>query len=231
MRRLDLIGNRVWLDPMLRGYYPNELFAITKGICDWEFVKDGDLEQIHQPLDVLGINYYSSGLVTMSGRPQFPQSTGPSTAPGASDVDWLPTPGEHTDMGWNIDPKGLYDLLMRVHNDYPEIPLMVTENGIAVEGGDRVVAEADGTKAVHDPKRIDYLKRHFEAALKAIEDGVDLRGYFVWSMLDNFEWAFGYTKRFGIVYTDYETEERIPKDSFKWYKQLIAQHAIPQEQR
>ena len=108
---------------------------------------------------------------------------------------------------------------------------MITENGIAVEGGDRVVIEADGTKAVHDPKRIAYLKRHFEAALKAIEDGVDLRGYFVWSMLDNFEWAFGYTKRFGIVYTDYETEERIPKDSFKWYKRLIAEHAIPQEQR
>lgn len=231
VHRLDLIGNRVWLDPMLRGYYPNELFAITKGICDWEFVKDGDLEQIHQPLDVLGINYYSSGLVAMSDRPQFPQSTAASTAPGASDVDWLPTPGEHTDMGWNIDPKGLYDLLMRVHNNYPEIPLMITENGIAVEGGDRVVIEADGTKAVHDPKRIAYLKRHFEAALKAIEDGVDLRGYFVWSMLDNFEWAFGYTKRFGIVYTDYETEERIPKDSFKWYKRLIAEHAIPQEQR
>jgi beta-glucosidase len=227
--RLDLIGNRAWLDPMLRGYYPNELFAITKGICDWEFIREGDLERIHQPLDVLGLNYYSTNLVGMSDRPQFPQSTAASTAPGASDIDWLPTGGEHTDMGWNIDPKGLYDLLMRVHNDYPEVPLMVTENGIAAAGGDHVTVRDDGTKAVHDPQRIDYLRRHFEAALKAIDDGVDLRGYFVWSMLDNFEWAHGYTKRFGIVYTDYETQERIPKDSFRWYRQLIADRALPRE--
>ncbi|KAA8818783.1 beta-glucosidase [Bifidobacterium rousetti] len=231
VHRLDLIANRVWLDPMLRGYYPDELFAITKGICDWEFVKDGDLEQIHQPIDVLGVNYYSTSLLAMSDRPQFPQSTAASTAPGASDVDWLPTEGPHTAMGWNIDPDGLYDLLVRVHNDYPEMPLMVTENGMACD--DRLVSEVDPStdetvKAVHDPDRIDYLRRHFEAAGRAMDAGVDLRGYFVWSLLDNFEWAFGYTKRFGIVYMDYETLERAPKDSFKWYRKLIADRAIPQ---
>lgn len=225
VHRTDLIGNRVFLDPMLRGYYPDELFAVTKGICDWSFIKDGDLEQIHQPIDMLGINYYSTGLVAMSDRPQFPQSTAASTFPGCSDIDWLPTPGEHTEMGWNIDPDGMYDMLVRVHDNYPEMPLFITENGIAC--ADEMVTEADGTKAVHDDKRIDYLTRHFDAARRAIEVGVDLRGYFVWSLLDNFEWAFGYTKRFGITYVDYETQERVPKDSFKWYRKLIATRELP----
>ena len=225
VHRTDLIGNRVFLDPMLRGYYPDELFAVTKGICDWSFIKDGDLEQIHQPIDMLGINYYSTGLVAMSDRPQFPQSSAASTFPGCSDIDWLPTPGEHTEMGWNIDPDGMYDMLVRVHDNYPEMPLFITENGIAC--ADEMVTEADGTKAVHDDKRIDYLTRHFDAARRAIEVGVDLRGYFVWSLLDNFEWAFGYTKRFGITYVDYETQERVPKDSFKWYRKLIATRELP----
>ncbi|OZG62828.1 beta-glucosidase [Bifidobacterium lemurum] len=220
VHRLDLIGNRVWLDPMLRGYYPDELFAVTKGICDWGFVQDGDLERIHQPLDVLGINYYSTNLVAMSDRPQFPQSTAASTCPGASDVDWLPTPGAHTDMGWNIDPDGLYDLLVRVHNDYPEIALMVTENGMACK--DEVSVDENGRKAVHDADRIDYLSRHFEAARRALDAGVPLRGYFVWSLLDNFEWYYGYAKRFGITYVDYATQERIPKDSFLWYRDMLA---------
>ena len=225
VHRTDLIGNRVFLDPMLRGRYPDELFAVTKGICDWSFIKDGDLKQIHQPIDMLGINYYSTGLVAMSDRPQFPQSTVASTFPGCSDIDWLPTPGEHTEMGWNIDPDGMYDMLVRVHDNYPEMPLFITENGIAC--ADELVTEADGTKAVHDDKRIDYLTRHFDAARRAMEVGVDLRGYFVWSLLDNFEWAFGYTKRFGITYVDYETQERVPKDSFKWYQRLIASRELP----
>lgn len=225
VHRTDLIGNRVFLDPMLRGRYPDELFAVTKGICDWSFIKDGDLKQIHQPIDMLGINYYSTGLVAMSDRPQFPQSTAASTFPGCSDIDWLPTPGEHTEMGWNIDPDGMYDMLVRVHDNYPEMPLFITENGIAC--ADELVTEADGTKAVHDDKRIDYLAKHFDAARRAMDVGVDLRGYFVWSLLDNFEWAFGYTKRFGITYVDYETQERVPKDSFKWYRQLIATHELP----
>ena len=109
--RLDLIANRAFLDPMLRGRYPDELFAITKGICDWSFIQPGDPENAHQPIDVLGVNYYSTNRVAMSDRPQFPQETGPSTCPGASDIDWLPTDGPHTDMGWNIDPQGLYDTL------------------------------------------------------------------------------------------------------------------------
>ena len=218
--RLDLISNRAFLDPMLRGRYPDELFAITKGICDWSFVQPGDLEQIHQPIDVLGINYYSTNLLAMSDRPQFPQSTEASTAPGASDVDWLPTEGPHTDMGWNIDPDGLHDLLVRVHDNYPEVPLMVTENGMACK--DQLVVNDDGSKSVHDADRIDYLQRHLVAARRAMSEGVPLTGYFVWSLLDNFEWYFGYAKRFGITYVDYATQERIPKDSFLWYRDFIA---------
>lgn len=231
VHRTDLIANRVFLDPMLRGYYPAELFAVTRGICDWSFIRDGDLEQIHQPLDLLGINYYSTGLVAMSDRPQFPQSTEASTFPGCSDIDWLPTAGPHTEMGWNIDPNGLYDLLVRVHNDYPEYPLFITENGMAC--ADELVSETDPAigetvKSVHDADRVDYLTRHFDAARRAMEAGVDLRGYFVWSMLDNFEWAFGYSKRFGITYVDYATQERTPKDSFKWYQRLIAARELPE---
>lgn len=218
--RLDLISNRVFLDPMLRGRYPDELFAITKGICDWSFVQPGDLEQIHQPIDVLGINYYSTNLLAMSDRPQFPQSMEASTAPGASDVDWLPTEGPHTDMGWNIDPDGLHDLLVRVHDNYPEVPLMVTENGMACK--DQLVVNDDGSKSVHDADRIDYLQHHLAAARRAMSEGVPLTGYFVWSLLDNFEWYFGYAKRFGITYVDYATQERIPKDSFLWYRDFIA---------
>lgn len=218
--RLDLISNRAFLDPMLRGRYPDELFAITKGICDWSFVQPGDLEQIHQSIDVLGINYYSTNLLAMGDLPQFPQSTEVSTAPGASDVDWLPTEGLHTDMGWNIDPDGLHDLLVRVHDNYPEVPLMVTENGMACK--DQLVVNDDGDRAVHDADRIDYLQRHLAAARRAMSEGVPLTGYFVWSLLDNFEWYFGYAKRFGITYVDYATQERIPKDSFLWYRDFIA---------
>lgn len=221
--RLDLISNRAFLDPMLRGRYPDELFAITKGICDWSFVQPGDLEQIDQPIDVLGINYYSTNLLAMSDCPQFPQSTEASTAPGASDVDWLPTEGPHTDMGWNIDPDGLHDLLVRVHDNYPEVPLMVTENGMACK--DQLVVNDDGSKSVHDADRIDYLQRHLAAARRAMSEGVPLTGYFVWSLLDNFEWYFGYAKRFGITYVDYATQERIPKDSFLWYRNFIASRA------
>lgn len=218
--RLDLISNRAFLDPMLRGRYPDELFAITKGICDWSFVQPGDLEQIHQSIDVLGINYYSTNLLAMGDRPQFPQSTEASTAPGASDVDWLPTEGPHTDMGWNIDPDGLHDLLVRVHDNYPEVLLMVTENGMACK--DQLVVNNDGDKAVHDADRIDYLQRHLAAARRAMGEGVPLTGYFVWSLLDNFEWYFGYAKRFGITYVDYATQERTKKDSFLWYRDFIA---------
>ncbi|OZG54656.1 beta-glucosidase [Alloscardovia macacae] len=223
VRRQDIIANRVWLDPMLRGYYPEELFAATKGICDWSFIHDGDLRDIHQSLDVLGINYYSSGLLALSGRPQFPQDMGATCAPGCSDIESLPTSGPHTAMGWNIDPRGLYNLLMRLTSDYPEMPLMVTENGEACD--DELVWE-DGHAHVHDDERCEYVRAHLEAVHQAISDGADVRGYFLWSLLDNFEWAYGYSKYFGIVHMNYETMERTPKDSFEMYKRIIATREV-----
>ena len=139
-------------------------------------------------------------------------------------VEFLEQPGPYTAMGWNIDPSGLEDLLIALSGAYPEVPLMVTENGAAF---DDVVSRGPNGPAVLDLDRIDYLRRHFTAAHRAMARGVDLRGYQVWSLLDNFEWGYGYSKRFGIVHVDYETLERLPKDSAKWYAELIRTRAIP----
>jgi beta-glucosidase len=128
-------------------------------------------------------------------------------------------------MGWNIEPEGLYDLLTSVRDEFPEQPLMITENGAAFPD---VVSHDEGGPTVHDADRIDYLRRHITAAHRALQDGVDLRGYFVWSLMDNFEWGFGYSKRFGIVRVDYDTLDRIPKDSSQWYSELAATRRIPE---
>ena len=136
---------------------------------------------------------------------------------------WLATAGPHTEMGWNIDPDALYETLVRLNDNYPGMPLVVTENGMACP--DKVEVGPDGVKMVHDNDRIDYLHRHLEAVYRAIEEGTDVRGYFAWSLMDNFEWAFGYSKRFGLTYVDYESQERIKKDSFEWYRRFIADHS------
>ena len=123
-------------------------------------------------------------------------------------------------MGWEIDPSGLYDVLRRITADYGPVPIYVTENGAAF-------ADAPGADGgVADPRRVDFLDRHFRAARHAIDDGVDLRGYFVWSLLDNFEWAFGYSKRFGLVYVDYATQRRIPKSSAHWYASVTRRNGL-----
>jgi len=123
-------------------------------------------------------------------------------------------------MGWNIAPDGLEDLLVSLHEQFPTTPLVITENGAAFD--DVVV---DG--AVHDPERVDYLRRHFTAAHRAIARGVDLRGYLVWSLLDNFEWGYGFSKRFGIVHVDYDSQVRTVKDSGAWVAELIGSRRIP----
>jgi beta-glucosidase len=125
-----------------------------------------------------------------------------------------------TTKDWTIEPDGLTAVLLRIRNDYGDIPLYITENGAAFYD----YVDPGGT--VHDPERIDYLKRHFAAAHAGITQGVNLRGYFVWSLLDNFEWADGYGQRFGIVFTDYRTQERIPKESARWYREVIAANAV-----
>jgi len=127
-------------------------------------------------------------------------------------------------MGWNIEPAGLEELLVALHEEFPRQPLMITENGAAF--ADDVVQTPTGP-AVHDVDRIDYLRRHFTAAHRAMARGVDLRGYQVWSLLDNFEWGYGYSKRFGIVHVDYDTLVRTPKDSALWYARLAGSGVLP----
>ena len=206
-RRIDAIANRLFLDPVLLGRYPDDVPPLP--------VQDGDLETIAQPLDVLGVNYYFRQLAQNG-----PNGAGPSPWVGARDVKFLSRGLPRTEMGWEIDASGLYDILTRVHRDYPSVPLYVTENGAAFPD----VVSGDGR--VEDPDRIAYLDAHFRAAAQAIADGVDLRGYFVWTLMDNFEWAYGYTKRFGLVHVDYETLERTPKESARWYAEVTRRNGV-----
>lgn len=213
-RRVNAVGNRVFTGPMLRGEYPADLIQDTESITNWSFVNDGDLEQIAQPLDSLGVNYYHSELV----RPRTTSTAGgpsPMAAfPGCEDLEFVPYAPPLTDMGWNIDPDGFEALLVSVHEDFPELPIYVTENGAAFPD-----EEVDGQ--VQDDDRIDYLASHLAAVARAVARGADVRGYFAWSLLDNFEWALGYSKRFGIVRVDYDTFERRVKKSGFWYRDLI----------
>ncbi|MDH2444223.1 GH1 family beta-glucosidase [Amnibacterium sp. CER49] len=226
-RRVAALGNAAFLGPMLEGVYPTDMLEVTRSITDWSFVEEGDLETINQPIDVLGVNYYSSSNVRLwdgAGERSRADGHNAGTAtpwPGAEDVEFLPTEGPHTDMGWNIDPAGLEDLLTALSERYPGLPLMVTENGAAFPDEVR-----DGR--VHDADRIDYVRRHLQAVQNVIARGVDVRGYFVWSLMDNFEWAFGYTKRFGIVRVDYDTLERTRKDSADWFAEVIRTRELPE---
>ncbi|MEE1747545.1 MULTISPECIES: GH1 family beta-glucosidase [unclassified Streptomyces] len=228
-RRIDAVGNRVFTGPMLSGAYPQDLLADTAHLVDWtELVRDGDLAAVSTPVDVLGVNYYTPTLVSAPA-----DGTGDSRDDGHGNSDHSPWPGsEHvafhlaegrkrTAMNWVIDPDGLYELLTDVSRDHPELPLMVTENGAAFD--DYVSPEG----RVADPERIAYLHGHLDAVRRAAADGVDVRGYFLWSLMDNFEWAYGYSKRFGAVYVDYATQRRTPKASAHWYADVIRRNALP----
>ncbi|NED94615.1 beta-glucosidase [Phytoactinopolyspora alkaliphila] len=225
-RRIDGLANRAFTWPMLRGEYPADLLQDTSSVTDWSFVQDGDLAAIHQPIDLLGVNYYSTATVRVWDGISPRQNNdghkdmGGSAWPGADDIEFLAQPGPHTAMGWNIAPEGLEELLVSLSGQFPGLPLMVTENGAAF---DDVVEDG----AVHDADRTDYLRRHFTAARRALQRGVDLRGYQVWSLFDNYEWGYGYSKRFGIVRVDYDTLERLMKDSAHWYAELIKTRTIP----
>jgi len=229
-RRIDALANRAFLSPLFRGQYDADLLEDTAAVTDWSFVRDGDLAQIHQPIDVLGVNYYSTVTVQMwdghspRANADGHQNTGGSPWPGSGDVEFLVQEPPYTEMGWNIAPDGLEELLVSLHAQLPGQKLMITENGAAFP--DEVV-ESDAGKRVPDADRVDYLNRHFTAAHRAIALGVNLQGYFVWSLMDNFEWGWGYTKRFGIVRVDYDTQERILKDSAFWLQQLIAERRTP----
>ena len=227
-RRVDAVANRVFLGPMLSGEYDADLVTDTEAITDWGFVHAGDLAAIREtPVTLLGVNYYNPTLVRAGEGDRAADafdghgSGAGTTWPGCEGVEFVQQPGPYTEMGWPVDESGLYDLLQQVSKDHPGLPMMITENGSS--WADEV--SEDGS--VHDPQRVDYLRRHLTAAHQAIQDGVDLRGYFCWSLLDNFEWAYGYSKRFGIVRVDYDTQQRTVKDSGKLYRQVVTRNALP----
>lgn len=210
-RRLDGLQNRWYLDPVLRGSYPEDVVADIARFTDMSFVQDGDLETISTRLDWLGINYYSSFRVRGLPEPAAPvPGARPTPWIGTEDIEVVATGAPLTHMGWEVVPEGLTNTLVRVATDYDAPPIFITENGAAYD--DAVV---DGE--VHDADRTAYVEAHLKACLDAVNRGVDLRGYFIWSLMDNFEWAWGYTRRFGVVRVDYDTQERTVKDSARAY--------------
>src|SRR5437762_381662 len=196
-RQMDVMANRWFLDPLFLGEYPADLLERYAPP-----VRDGDLEAISTPIDFLGVNNYFRFVVRASSNGDGPHIV--------NDPD-----RQRTDMGWEVYPEGLFQLLTRVSRDYAPPAIYVTENGAAF--GD--IRSHDG--GVHDLERTAYSESHVDAVRRAAGAGAPMKGYFVWSFLDNFEWSLGYAKRFGIVYVDYPTQERVPKDSFFRYRELI----------
>jgi beta-glucosidase len=196
-RRLDVDSHVLFLDPVLRGSYPIALDA----------VQDGDLALIAAPIDFLGINYYRRILV-QEGRTGEPETVLPEGVPVTS-------------VNWPVQPDGLREVLVDLKTAYDLPPIYITENGAAYDD----VPAADGT--VDDPERVDYLRGHLAALRTAIAAGVDVRGYFVWTLLDNFEWAEGYAKRFGVVHVDFATQARTPKTSAGWLGRVARANALP----
>jgi beta-glucosidase len=228
-RRIDGQFNRFFLDPIFRGSYPQDLLDDVAQYGLDNHIYDGDLEIISSPIDALGVNYYHGEAVSATPPATAPLlSAAPSERPkrspfpAAEGVYWHPRGLPVTAMEWEVQPEGLTRLLKRVHDEYTgdAVKLYVTENGAAYDD----VVEEDGS--VNDVDRAEFLRLHLDAILDAIEQGVDVYGYFYWSLMDNYEWAWGYHKRFGIVRVDYDTLERTPKFSAHEYKRIIAARAL-----
>jgi len=217
-RRADGLRNRLWTEAILRSRYPDDVFSDLEAFGGLP-VQDADLEIIAQPLDWFGINYYNDELLEYRPGGRL------ATSPGLWDVAVADPGPDATDIGWPITPGGLTDLLVSLKTVYPDLPpVYITENGVAYD--DPLI---DGT--VHDRRRIAYLDAHLRALHAAIDAGVDVRGYFQWSLLDNFEWSHGYAMRFGIVHVDYETLERTPRDSAHWYRDVIVRNGLAPRMR
>lgn len=204
--RGDGFSNRWYLDPLFRGSYPDDMTEVFRPyVQDFRFIHAGDLATISVPIDFLGVNYYTRSVVYHEENDSL------------LNLGYVAPPANHqTEMGWEVHPHALYRLLKRLNADYTSLPLYITENGAAyadVLGSDR---------KVHDAERVAFIKGHLEAAQQFIREGGPLKGYYLWSLMDNFEWAYGYSKRFGIVYVDFSTQQRILKDSAKWYRDLIS---------
>jgi beta-glucosidase len=222
-RLADGMQNRIFLDAILKGSYPQDVLEDLARSVDLSHIRDGDQETIAAPIDVLGINYYQRftvGARSTQGVPwERPPSPQPSW-PGADRIAVQPHDGPRTAMGWGVDADGLLELLLQIHRRYGPIPMLITENGAAYDD------DVDKDGQVRDLDRIGFLDQHVRAAWRAIQAGIDLRGYFVWSLLDNFEWAEGYSRRFGLIYVDYPTQRRFPKHSAAWYRRVIEDNGL-----
>lgn len=217
VRRADTMSNRLFTDPVLAGRYPQAAREMYADLTDFGFIHDGDLAITSEPLDFLGVNYYFREHVADAPVTQADPARRSAYDIGVRKL--RPEGVELTDSNWPIEPVGLSDLMLDLHRSFPDMPpIYITENGRSSvdEVGD------DGT--IDDADRISYVRRHLAALATAIEAGVDIRGYIWWSLLDNFEWAEGYAKRFGLVHVDYPTGTRTPKRSFRWYRDLIVDH-------
>jgi beta-glucosidase len=210
-------SNLLFSDPVFAGRYPELARSVYAPLTDFGFLHDGDLETTSAPLDFLGVNYYFPSYIKAVDYVEAEPSR--RTADDIAAEQVISDEGEHTTMGWPVEADGLHRLLTWLKTTYPTLPpIYITENGRACAD----VVELDG--AVHDPERISYVGDHIEATVAAIAEGVDVRGYYYWSLMDNFEWDKGYAKRFGLVFTDYASQQRIPKDSFGWFRDLVAAH-------
>jgi beta-glucosidase len=218
-RHQDGSLNRWFLDPLFRGCYPADViddYARSGHMpaTGPSVVRPRDFEAIATPIDFLGINYYSRTIARSDRIPE--EANDPRTVHAAPESEW-------TSMGWEVYPQGLFQVLARLHLEYNVPKLYVTENGASYADAPRT------PKRVPDHKRVQYLRDHFLEVRRAIDAGAPVRGYFVWTLLDNFEWDRGYTQRFGITWTDYETQERILKDSALWYSRVVTENAVPRD--
>lgn len=211
---VDGLHNRLFLNPLLGQAYPADVLEIIDRHGGVGWLRDGDEQSIAAPIDLLGVNYYSPTVV--AARPGEPANP---TYPGTENIAFLPPRGSVTAMGWPIDPDALTEILVRLGTDYPGVQLWITENGAAFDD------EKSGGN-VADDDRIEYLEGHVRAVHAAVQRGVDVGGYLVWSLMDNFEWAEGYGKRFGIVHVDYNTLARTPKASAQWYRDVIGRNGL-----
>jgi beta-glucosidase len=215
---MDAQLNRWWIDAFLNGRYPKSIAEFHKERLE-KIVKPGDLEKLEVQTDYLAVNYYSDSFIGLPRESDGPMSDG-GLFPFPHRINGTP-PEPHTDMGWAITPVGLEDLLVRISKDWPEIAeIVISENGAAYDD------EPNAAGDVEDVRRIDYLVSHIEAAFRAIDRGAPLTGYYAWSLMDNFEWAEGYSKRFGIIHVDFTTLKRTIKNSGKTYAAIIAANRL-----
>ncbi|HEY0697518.1 MAG TPA: GH1 family beta-glucosidase [Micromonospora sp.] len=205
--RMDANNNLMFLDPLLRGRYPDAVHELYSRHGLRDLVAASDEQVIATPIDFLGVNHYQQIVVSHDDTEPHLRARAVAAEPAT------------TSLRWSVKPDSLRNVLLRVATEYPAPPLYVTENGASFD--DHVDHQGD----VVDPDRIDYLRGYLQAAAEAIRAGVNLQGYFVWSLMDNFEWAEGYGKRFGLIYVDYATQRRTPKASASWYRDVITRHA------